>query len=308
MMQRSPLRIGIIGTDTSHAIAFTRMINDVNDHYYIPGGKVMAAYPGGSADFPLSASRVEGFMETLEDEFGVARVDSLEALTRQCDAYLLLSADGRIHLDQLREIVHSRRPVFIDKPLALSFKEAKSIFELANYWDVPIMSSSSLRFLEPLVHDLDCFGRHSITAAAVQGPLVIEPTQSRYFWYAIHAAEMLYSIMGPGCREVRAEREATGDRLIGIWRDGRRGEVLCRSDGDDRFMAQLDRHGTITKLDARDSATPFYASLVAQIIPFLQTGRSPVHWRETTEIIAFLEAAEMSLAAGGVAQPVAGIL
>ncbi|MFF2887278.1 Gfo/Idh/MocA family protein [Paenibacillus sp. NPDC057967] len=308
MMLQEPLRIGIIGTDTSHAIAFTRMINDVNDHHYVPGGKVVAAYPGGSSDFPLSASRVDGFMETLEKEFGVARVGTLEALAWQCDAYLLLSADGRVHLEQLRAIVPCRKPVFIDKPLALSIKEAKSIFELANQWDVPIMSSSSLRFLEPLVQDLDENGRQQVTAASVQGSLAVEPTQSRYFWYAIHAVELLYAIMGPGCREVRAERDATGDRLVGVWQDGRIGEAICRADGDDRFLAQLDRSGVLTKLDAAQSATPFYASLMAKIIPFLQTGRSPVHWRETVEIIVFLEAAEKSLAAGGTPQPVVGVL
>lgn len=39
------IKIGIIGFDTSHVTAFTKHLNDVNDPYYVPGGKVVAGYP-----------------------------------------------------------------------------------------------------------------------------------------------------------------------------------------------------------------------------------------------------------------------
>src|SRR5436190_16796273 len=38
------LRIGMIGLDTSHAIAFTKLINDARDPSHVPGGKVIAAF------------------------------------------------------------------------------------------------------------------------------------------------------------------------------------------------------------------------------------------------------------------------
>ena len=44
------IKVGIIGTDTSHAPAFTRILNDPSNPDHIPGAKVVAAYPGGSPD------------------------------------------------------------------------------------------------------------------------------------------------------------------------------------------------------------------------------------------------------------------
>ena len=61
------LRLGIIGCDTSHAVAFTETLNNPEAKGHIPGGKVVAAYKGGSADIPSSISRVE---EILEDAAG----------------------------------------------------------------------------------------------------------------------------------------------------------------------------------------------------------------------------------------------
>src|ERR1700693_3011614 len=43
------LRVGVIGTDTSHVPAFTQMLNSADgakDH--VPGARVVAAYKGGS--------------------------------------------------------------------------------------------------------------------------------------------------------------------------------------------------------------------------------------------------------------------
>ena len=54
------IRVGIIGTDTSHVPAFTKMLNsDPSDPDHIPGAHVVAAFKGGSKDIEGSASRVD---------------------------------------------------------------------------------------------------------------------------------------------------------------------------------------------------------------------------------------------------------
>src|SRR5437588_831703 len=62
------LRLGIIGCDTSHVTAFTETLNNPKAKEHIPGGKVVAAYKGGSPDIPASASRVEGYTKTLQEK------------------------------------------------------------------------------------------------------------------------------------------------------------------------------------------------------------------------------------------------
>src|SRR5215203_689583 len=73
---RRDLRAGIIGTDTSHVPAFTKAFRD-HPEWRIT---VVAAYKGGSPDFPASATRVDKFAQTIQSEYGVEMVDSIDAL------------------------------------------------------------------------------------------------------------------------------------------------------------------------------------------------------------------------------------
>src|SRR5215472_3254405 len=125
------LRIGIIGCDTSHVIAFTETLNNPQAQGHVPGGKVVAAFKGGSPDLPSSASRVEGYSKTLKEKYNVTFYDTIEELCQQVDVVLLESVDGRPHLEQVRPVLKARKPVFIDKPAAASLRDAATIFRLA---------------------------------------------------------------------------------------------------------------------------------------------------------------------------------
>jgi len=50
------IRVGIVGTDTSHVIAFVRVLNDPAAKDHIPGARIVAAYKGGSPDIKDSYS------------------------------------------------------------------------------------------------------------------------------------------------------------------------------------------------------------------------------------------------------------
>ena len=66
------LRLGMIGLDTSHVIAFTKTYNDPAAPNHVPGGKVVAAFKGGSPDITSSASRIDGYTKDLVEKY-VAR-------------------------------------------------------------------------------------------------------------------------------------------------------------------------------------------------------------------------------------------
>ena len=74
-----PLRVGIIGLDTSHAVAFTTLLNNPDADDHVPGARVVAAYPQGSRDIASSVSRVPGYTENLR-ELGVEIVPSIADL------------------------------------------------------------------------------------------------------------------------------------------------------------------------------------------------------------------------------------
>src|SRR5215813_8852368 len=138
------LKIGIIGCDTSHVPAFTEALNNSSNKYHVAGGKVVAAYKGGSPDIKESASRLDAIEKSLKEKYDVRMYDSIEEMCKDVDVVLLESLDGRPHLEQVKPVLKAGKPVFIDKAMAGSLKDVIEIFRLAKEANVPVFSSSSL--------------------------------------------------------------------------------------------------------------------------------------------------------------------
>src|SRR5918994_7739048 len=125
--QTPEIRVGIIGTDTSHVTAFTKLLNDRSDPGHVAGARVVAAFKGGSPDVDASRTRIDRFAAELRDQWGVEFVDSIEELCERVDAVLLESVDGRPHLHQVRPVFKAGKRVFIDKPLTAGYADAREI-------------------------------------------------------------------------------------------------------------------------------------------------------------------------------------
>src|SRR5713101_2985268 len=104
------IRLGIIGTDTSHVIAFTKILNDPTSPDYVPGARVVAAYKGGSADVESSYTRVDKFAEELRNKWKIEFVSDIPTLCLKVDGILLESVDGRVHLEQARPVIAAHKP------------------------------------------------------------------------------------------------------------------------------------------------------------------------------------------------------
>ena len=290
------LRIGLIGLDTSHVIAFTKSLNDSSSQDFVPGGRVVAAYKGGSPDLKASAGRIDKFTAELQDKYKVKVVDSIPALCEIVDAILLESVDGRAHLDQARQVFLSRKPVFIDKPLAASLADAKEIARLARESGTPWFSSSSLRFSPLYRQALTDGAGGKIHGVEAYGPAALEPTNPGLFWYGIHAVESLFTLMGPGCVSVTMTSNDDFDLAVGLWKDGRIGVVKGLRKGKEDYGALVYRENGIFHVPAQDVS---YVPLIRQIMEFFKSGKPPVQPEETLEIMAFMDAAERSRQQGG---------
>ena len=184
-MADSPLKIGLIGLDTSHVVAFTEVLNNPENKEHVPGAKVVAAFKGGSPDIEASATRIDGYTKQLTEKYGVKIFPTIDELCREVDAVLLESVDGRPHLEQVRPVIQAHRPVFIDKPVAGSLKDAITIFKLARDAHVPCFTSSSYRFYDSL-ETLKKTDVGDIKGAISYGPSQLEPHHPDFFWYGIH--------------------------------------------------------------------------------------------------------------------------
>lgn len=289
------LRVGMIGLDTSHVIAFTNLINDPKATGDLADVEVVAAFPGGSPDLPASRDRVEGYTEQLRQR-GVEIVDSIETLLTKVDAVMLESVDGRPHLEQARPVIAAGKPLYIDKPMAGSLRDALEIARLAKEKNVPVFSSSSTRF-SPGVFDLREGNEQlgSVRGCAAFSPCSIEPHHPDLFWYGVHGVEILFTIMGPGCREVTRVKTAGTDLVVGVWEDGRVGTFRGIRDGKAEMGAVVFGSKSIGPAGKYGG----YGPLVEHVARFFKTGKPPVAMEETIEIIAFMEAADESARQGG---------
>jgi len=294
----SELKIGLIGLDTSHVTAFTKLLNDPAVEYHVPLGRVTVAFPGGSPDFDLSINRVEGFTAELRDNYGVAIVDSPEAVAEQSDVIMLESVDGRVHLEQFRKIAPFGKPTFVDKPFAVTSADARAIANLAAEHNIPFMSASSLRYAQALLEVLADDAHGPIFGADTYGPISIQPTQPGLFWYGIHPVDMLYATMGTGCQEVRAVTNEDHEFVTGIWSDGRIGTVRGNRKGSYAYGATVHREKGTQLVDVASRPKPFYASLLEAISGMFTTGQSPIAAEEMVEVVRFIEAANESRETG----------
>jgi predicted dehydrogenase len=290
------LRLGIIGLDTSHVIAFTELLNDPRNPQHVPGARVVAAFKGGSPDNETSRTYLEKYTEELRDKWKVEIAPDISTLCQKVDAVLLESVDGRPHLEQVKPVLAAKKPVFIDKPLAASYGDAKEIARLAAQAGVPWFSSSGLRFWEETVRVKNSPEIGAVVGVDVYGPSPTEPHHPDLMWYGIHPVEMLFTLMGRGCESVtRVHTEGT-DIVVGKWRDGRLAVVRGIREGKADYGITVFGEKGIVKTEARPYS---YRPLLLEIVKFFQTHVTPVDSAETLEMFAFMEAADLSKARGG---------
>ncbi len=280
-----PLKCGIIGLDTSHAIAFTKTLNAEKQRAEVAGCRLVAAYPKGSPDIESSVSRVPDYTEQMK-KMGVEIVDSIEELVTRVDAVMLETNDGRPHFEQIIPVLKAGKPCFIDKPIAASLTDAIAIFEAAKKYKTPIFSSSSLRFGKTtLAARAGSLGK--ITRCETSSPASLEKTHPDLFWYGIHGVESLFTVMGTGCVSVQRSQTTDGKIIvIGQWTDGRVG----------MFWEGNGYSGRATGDKGEDKVGSYdgYDPLLFEMISFFRSGKPPVGEQETLEIYAFMEAADES--------------
>jgi hypothetical protein len=289
----SQIKVGIVGTDTSHVIAFTKTLNDPSSPDHIPGAKIIAFYKGGSKDVKDSYSRVDKFAEELKTKYGLEEVADIGTLCSKVDAILLESVDGRKHLPQFREIVKHKKPTFIDKPLAATLEDAREIARLAKQNGTPWFSTSSLRYADVVIQQKSDKNMGVIT----WGP---GPMEEHHYldlsYYAIHPVEMLFTLMGTGCGEVTRTSGSNMEEVTCKWKDGRVGTV--------RALRPYGEYGSVVFREKQVIQSPpkmrsSYTPMLKEIVKFFETKVPPVPNEETLEVFAFLDAAQKSKEAGG---------
>lgn len=288
--QKEGKRIGIIGLDTSHSTAFTKVLNASEPNPVYDGYKVVAAYPYGSKDIESSTKRIPEYIEEVK-KYGVEITNSIQELLSKVDVVMLETNDGRLHLSQAIEVLKAGKRVFIDKPVAASLSDVLAIYKAAEKYKIPVFSASSLRYIK----GVESIDKSQVVGADTYSPCVIEKTHPDLFWYGIHGVETLYTVMGKGCKSVTRVNTPNTDIVVGIWEDGRTGTFRGTRTGKHNYG------GTVFTTEGNKVLGPYggYEPLLVDIIKYFKTGEVPVTPEETIEIFTFMEAADESKRQGG---------
>jgi hypothetical protein len=290
---QAQIKIGIIGLDTSHAPAFVKAFNAETPKPEYAGFKVVAAYPYGSKAIKSSFDRIPKYIDEVK-KYGVKISDSIEEMLKEVDCVMLETNDGNLHLEQALLVFKADKPVFIDKPIGANLAQAMAIFELAEKYNVPLFSSSALRY-SPDNQKLRKGELGKVFGADAYSPGTMEPSHADLAWYAIHGVETMYAIMGTGCVSVHRTFTEGSDFVVGKWSDGRIGTLRGIRDGKLSYGGSALTENGVVPAGGYKGFDP----LLVEIVQFFKTKQMPITKEETIEIFAFIEAADMSREKGG---------
>jgi predicted dehydrogenase len=229
--------------------------------------------------------------------YGIELVEKPEDMIGRIDGVLVESLAGDPHLERVRPFLEAGIPAFVDKPFACKISDAHEMFDLAAKKKVPLFSSSSLRYAPEVVQYTPPSDHGAVVGAMTYGPASLDPGNPGLFHYGIHAVEMLYALMGPGCQWLACVKDVGTEVAVGHWDGGRIGSVrgLRAGRGGYGFTAFCEKE-IATKSVSTDN---IYRELLKQIVRMFETGEAPLAPQVTLELVGFILAALESGEHGG---------
>jgi hypothetical protein len=283
-------RLGMLDFDTSHVFEFARRLNHkgIDEDQWVNGATIVVACAGQSQIMP---ERIVQYRKEIED-LGIPLVPRPEDMIGKVDGMLIESQQGSVHWDRARPFLEAGLPCFIDKPFTCGVADARKFAEFSARKKVPIFSASSLRYAPELGDFLSRSGAERIEGALAYSPATLNPGNPGLYHYGIHAVEILYTLMGPGCESVTCTHAKDVDVVTGHWRDGRLGTVrgIRGPRIDYGCMVFTNQALHALPLDTRY----IYRELLRKIVEMFQTRKAPLDLEVTVEMMAFMEAALQS--------------
>lgn len=191
------IRIGIIGTENSHAMGFAKLIN-VSGRY--PRLKVVSLY----GEDPQASLKVQ-------QECGVETIaPNPQAMLGQIDALMVTSRDGALHAKYAAPFLKAGIPAFIDKPFTRDCAEARELVALAEANDAKIMGGSGVKFVPDVLTLREFAQQNAPIGGHVWAPVSMENEYGNFYFYCAHLVESCMMIFGYDPVSVSAHRNAKG--------------------------------------------------------------------------------------------------
>jgi predicted dehydrogenase len=188
------MRVGIVGTESSHVDHVVRYLNVEHRQ----GDARVVALAGGERERNLH----------LAEQGGIDRlVDEPEALLDSVDAVLVCDRDGGRHRAHATPFLRRGIPVLVDKPFATDVGDAEAMLATARRCGAPLASYSPVRWFpdtEALAAEVGAGGPPSVVVAT--GPADPAGPHGGVWFYGIHPVDVAMRLAGGPIGEVSVAR------------------------------------------------------------------------------------------------------
>lgn len=280
------LNFGLVGVNTSHADAFARIFNGTaGEAPRLEAGKVVSIWGGNEPERVATLAETHRIATTVSEP--AEMIGSVDAVLVVDD-----TGGGTLHAGLARPFLEAGLPVFVDKPMTTAYADAVALFDVAGAHNAPLLSCSALRFaveIEAAKDELAAVG--TLSSIVSVGP-------GDWFYYGVHAVELLGVVAGTGASWVH--RHALPDKDVTIigYEDGPAAVVETLRDA--AYVFHLTAFGAdgFTSVHVQDMMG-FYTNTMQAFATMAGTGVSPLPREQTLEVIAILEAGNRSAERGG---------
>lgn len=194
-------RIGIIGSDNSHAEMFAKLVNipdEKTGDFRFPDIRVTCI-------FGLEAERTQ---QVANDGRIGAIVDSPMKMIGQVDAVMVVFRHGDLHLTYALPFIIEGIPTWIDKPFAIKNDDAKLLLEEARRSGALLTGGSTCKYTPDILGIKNVWENGSrigkIQTAVVNFPATLENEYGGIYFYGAHLVEMAMAAFGYDARSVIA--------------------------------------------------------------------------------------------------------
>lgn len=185
------MKIAILGTENSHALAFARLIKEKAKYRDV---EITGVYGyDAAANQKLVEEGLVSYVAQDPHEF-LGKVDGIVVVARH----------GDHHHEYALPYVKAGIPAFIDKPFTVDLEKAQELLDAAKENGALICGGSSLKFADEFLPLKRYAEKNTVVGGYVAAPINMVNDYAGFYFYSQHLIEILFTVFGKDIKTVYA--------------------------------------------------------------------------------------------------------